>query len=140
MFAQDKQSITVTEEGSTEIKCRLIVGSLRDEVVTWKWYLDNEPLVVDTRLTLETSTNETTFKITSAKVTDRGSYTCEASNEHGSINQTTIIRVKDKLAPLWPFLGIVAEVIVLVAIIVIYEKKFANKSDQNEDTEFNKNL
>lgn len=140
MYAQDKQSITVTEEGSTEIKCRLIVGSLRNEVVTWKWYLNNEPLVVDTRLTLETNSNETTFKIASAKITDKGSYMCVATNEHGSINQTTIIRVKDKLAPLWPFLGIVAEVIVLVAIIVIYEKKFANKSDQNEDTDQNKNL
>jgi len=34
-----------------------------------------------------------------------------------------LIRVKDKLAALWPFLGIVGEVTLLITIIFIYEKK-----------------
>lgn len=37
----------------------------------------------------------------------------------------------DKLAALWPFLGICAEVIILCAIILIYEKK-RNKSEMEE--------
>lgn len=36
----------------------------------------------------------------------------------------------DKLAPLWPFIGICVEVLVLVLIIIIYEKR---KSKQNYD-------
>ncbi|KAJ8678857.1 hypothetical protein QAD02_014644 [Eretmocerus hayati] len=43
----------------------------------------------------------------------------------------TLLRVKDKLAALWPFLGICAEVVILCAIILIYEKK-RNKSELEE--------
>lgn len=37
----------------------------------------------------------------------------------------------DKLAALWPFLGICAEVFVLCAIILVYEKK-RNKTELEE--------
>lgn len=43
----------------------------------------------------------------------------------------SVVRVKDKLAALWPFLGICAEVIILCTIILIYEKK-RNKSELEE--------
>lgn len=39
--------------------------------------------------------------------------------------------VSDKYAALWPFLGIVAEVIVLCTVIFIYEKK-RNKAELEE--------
>lgn len=39
--------------------------------------------------------------------------------------------ITDKLAALWPFLGICAEVFVLCAIILIYEKK-RNKTELEE--------
>lgn len=39
--------------------------------------------------------------------------------------------VLDKLAALWPFLGICAEVIVLCAVIFVYEKK-RNKAELEE--------
>lgn len=43
--------------------------------------------------------------------------------------------VLGKLAALWPFLGIIAEVIVLVAVIFIYEKRRAKKEqEETEDT------
>lgn len=40
-------------------------------------------------------------------------------------------RFAEKYAALWPFIGICAEVIILCAIIVIYEKK-RNKSELEE--------
>ncbi|XP_012263530.1 basigin isoform X2 [Athalia rosae] len=43
----------------------------------------------------------------------------------------TYLRVKDKFAALWPFLGICAEVIILCAIILVYEKK-RNKAELEE--------
>ena len=50
-------------------------------------------------------------------------------------------KIKDQLAALWPFLAIVAEVIVLCLIILIYEKKCNKKpSSSEEDTEVTHNL
>ena len=42
-----------------------------------------------------------------------------------------LVRIKGKLAALWPFLGICAEVFILCAIILIYEKR-RNKTDLDE--------
>ena len=38
----------------------------------------------------------------------------------------------DKLAALWPFLGICAEVVILCTIIFIYEKRRAKKMEEEE--------
>ncbi|KAG8228419.1 hypothetical protein J437_LFUL003892 [Ladona fulva] len=62
---------------------------------------------------------------------DRGTYTCFAKNIANHTEASTFVRVKDKLAALWPFLGICAEVFVLCAIILIYEKK-RNKAELEE--------
>lgn len=49
------------------------------------------------------------------------------------------VRVKDKYAALYPFVGIVAEVIVLCLIIFICEKRRASKEvvEDEEEEEFN---
>ncbi|XP_060535011.1 neuroplastin [Cylas formicarius] len=65
---------------------------------------------------------------------DRGQYTCIGYNKFllkDTTNSTCMVRVKDKYAALWPFLGICAEVIVLCAVIIIYEKK-RNKTELEE--------
>jgi hypothetical protein len=68
------------------------------------------------------------------KLTDRGYYTCIGTSSamgKEQIKSESFIRVKDKLAALWPFIGICAEVFVLCAIILIYEKR-RNKTDLDE--------
>lgn len=72
-------------------------------------------------------------------MSDRGSVICRMSYnwsdpEHLS-EAETFLRVKDKLAALWPFLGICAEVIVLCAIILVYEKKRNQAELEESDTD-----
>lgn len=70
-------------------------------------------------------------------LSDRGVYTCFGSNtvmskhDIDAAQSESMVRVKDKLAALWPFLGICAEVFILCTIILIYEKR-RNKTDLEE--------
>lgn len=79
--------------------------------------------------------------VENVELEDKGEYTCTVTNaavEYGfkkPVVKSTLVRVKGKLAALWPFLGICAEVFVLCAIILIYEKR-RNKSDmEDSDTD-----
>ncbi|XP_076248508.1 immunoglobulin domain-containing protein Bsg [Calliopsis andreniformis] len=71
------------------------------------------------------------------QMNDRGNVYCRVSYnwsdtaENHIAEAHTFLRVKDKLAALWPFLGICAEVVVLCAIILVYEKK-RNKAELEE--------
>lgn len=96
--------------------------------------------------------------INEVSLSDRGNFSCEVSNEatqkldkYEPIMSTTYVRVKGKVdlcfckkiqiyifvflsgkyAALWPFLGICAEVFILCAIILIYEKR-RNKAEMDE--------
>uniref|UniRef100_A0A8C3DQA3 Uncharacterized protein n=1 Tax=Corvus moneduloides TaxID=1196302 RepID=A0A8C3DQA3_CORMO len=53
----------------------------------------------------------------------QGDYFCNGTNSFGTGDATVNLRVRSRLAVLWSFLGIVAEVLVLVTIIFIYEKR-----------------
>ncbi|CAF2838643.1 unnamed protein product [Rotaria sp. Silwood2] len=63
--------------------------------------------------------SKTQLTIDQIEKSHNGYYRCTVND----VSSTILLRVKDRLAALWPFLGIVGVVIVLVIIILISEKR-----------------
>jgi len=61
-----------------------------------------------------------------------GKYICVATQNDIVRTKAFVWRVKDPMAALWPFLGLVVEVMVVVAAILYYEKKSVKGSEEEE--------
>ncbi|KAM7538124.1 hypothetical protein Aperf_G00000068207 [Anoplocephala perfoliata] len=76
----------------------------------------------DAIFSTEGGTPNDTLRFDSISISQNGLFACNASNNHGSDSTFLLVGVKDRWAALWPFIGIVVEVTVLVAAILLYER------------------
>uniref|UniRef100_A0A8C2I538 Basigin n=1 Tax=Cyprinus carpio TaxID=7962 RepID=A0A8C2I538_CYPCA len=106
----------------------------------WTWYKlkDDESVETaivngsDVKYEMKNTPNKTMLYVKDLDInSDMGMYQCQGTNQMGSDSDKIQLRVRSQLAALWPFLGIVAEVIILIAIIFIYEKR--RKPDEIND-------
>lgn len=138
-IAKLPKSVPVVEEETLTITC-IAVGT--DPEFSWK--IGNETYT-ESRDRVVLSEDEAGHKnavlsYKKATLDDRGNFTCEVRNIATNITKsvasaTTYVRVKGKLAALWPFIGICAEVFVLCAIILIYEKRRNKQEAEESDTD-----
>ncbi|XP_066940597.1 neuroplastin-like isoform X6 [Macrobrachium rosenbergii] len=132
------KSQNVDEKKQLVIECP--VDGVPEPSVIW---LKNQKPVYelmanDSRISLgPNSKNVTngTLTISSAEWRDRGNYTCNITSFTYNFEKWTFLRVKDVYAALWPFIGIVIEVVILGIIIVIFEKRRAKAEFDESDTD-----
>ncbi|KFZ56032.1 Embigin, partial [Antrostomus carolinensis] len=121
-----KEKPIVSYEGDTAV---LICKSPDYTPIAWTWYMTNgseqiainDSLMADKYVISSISANVTHLKITNLAQEDDGVYWCEAAFELGKSKGKLKLKVLSLMVPLKPFLAILAEVVILVTIIFLYE-------------------
>ncbi|NXL62877.1 EMB protein, partial [Chordeiles acutipennis] len=121
-----KEKPIVSYEGDTAV---LICKCSGYTPIAWTWYMTNgseqvainDSLLADKYVISSISANVTHLKIINLAQEDGGVYWCEATFELGKSKGKLKLKVLSLMVPLKPFLAIVAEVVILVTIIFLYE-------------------
>lgn len=107
--------------------------------LNWTWYSTNGSIKVPVGVQMNkyvingTYANETKLKITQLLEEDGGSYWCHALFQLGESEEHIELVVLSYLVPLKPFLAIVAEVVLLVAAILLCEKYTQKKKKHSDE-------
>uniref|UniRef100_A0A8D2CQM4 Embigin n=1 Tax=Sciurus vulgaris TaxID=55149 RepID=A0A8D2CQM4_SCIVU len=108
--------------------------------VNWTWYSSNGSVQVPVDVHMNdkyvingTHANETRLKIMHLSEEDGGSYWCHAIFQLGESEEHLELVVLSFLVPLKPFLAIIAEVVLLVAIILLCEMYTQKKKKHPEE-------
>ncbi|XP_011223793.1 embigin [Ailuropoda melanoleuca] len=134
---QGKNKPLITYVGDSTV---LICKCQHCSPLNWTWYSSNESVQVpvDVRMNDKyaingTNANETRLRIMQLSEADKGSYWCHAVFELGESQERVELVVLSYLVPLKPFLGIVAEVVLLVSVILFCEMYTQKKKMHTDD-------
>ncbi|XP_053214544.1 basigin-like [Panonychus citri] len=141
---KDMNSFNVAQDDDLHLVCEVLLRSaFKEDDVDFVWYRKFPNGVEEkiTKLNISSAedaggsfvTKKSILSMEDVKYGDRAEYICEASNGQIKANSTVNVRVKDKLAALWPFLGIVAEVLALCTVICIYENRRGKQEFEGSD-------
>ena len=116
--------------------CYLLIGTQNSQSITWSWKLNGNTLTADSRISFTSANDNSKITITESTPSDTGNYECVATNAYGSGSRTTTLNSKNRLTPVWPFLGIIGEAAIVAGILVTYElvaKKNPSIKDRPDD-------
>ncbi|XP_015781944.1 basigin [Tetranychus urticae] len=140
---KDMNSFNVIENDDLHLICEVVLKPhFKEDEIDFSWFRKfsngSEERITNLNITFDEELDgrsnivkKSTLIMDDVKFGDRAQYICEAANGGIKANSTVDVRVKDKLGALWPFLGIVAEVVILCTVICVYEKK-RNKPEFEE--------
>ncbi|KAF5293889.1 hypothetical protein FQA39_LY13594 [Lamprigera yunnana] len=135
IYVKIPKDISVIEGETLRVTCMVLGNPV--PTVTWE-YNGKSYNKSDGRIILEADPDKgvpnSVFTFHDVTMEDQAELKCIGTSKHTnepSEPSVAVIRVKDKYAALWPFLGICIEVLVLCAVILIYEKK-RNKTELEE--------
>ncbi|KFO14837.1 Embigin, partial [Balearica regulorum gibbericeps] len=137
---EGKEKPIVSYEGDTAV---MICKSFGYTPIAWTWYRTNgseqiainDSLLADKYVINSVSANVTHLKILKLTREDDGVYWCEAAFELGKSKGKLKLKILSFMVPLKPFLAIVAEVVILVTIIFLYEM-YSKKKCAEDEKEF----
>lgn len=129
-------SINYVQDENLELSCP--VSGYPYPVVTWQ--RNGVVITPDDRITLSPDASgmykNAVLNIRNLQFEDKGDYSCTGSSELNTVTSSPIkIRVKDKYAAVWPFIGIVVEVLLLVGIIVVCDMRAKRKKEDTEEVD-----
>ncbi|NWV94915.1 EMB protein, partial [Machaerirhynchus nigripectus] len=132
---EGKERPVITYEGDVAV----MVCKTENAPMAWTWYMTNGTELV--AINPSSHTNKFRIKRQSASVNrleilkltkeDIGVYWCEAAFRLGSSKRRFELKVLSITAPLKPFVAVVAEVVILVTTIALYEV-YSKKKEKGE--------
>lgn len=135
---EGREKPIISYEGDTAV---MICKSFGYTPIAWTWYMTNgseqiainDSLLADKYVVNRISASVTHLKILKLTKEDDGVYWCEAAFELGKSKGKLKLKVLSLMVPLKPFLAIVAEVVILVTIVFLYEIYSKKKEKHAED-------